>query len=719
MRILLQVVLLALFIFATLAYGAVHYWAYSIVFGATFALCAIAFLSAGFSCLRKNKVRFAVFRWPFVLFLGASVLFISFQLAPLPGGVLKTLSPYAAYLYEQAHVVTAPGGLDPGNQPWGYLSLDRDKSAKSLLALAAYLGFGFLVLRAVRRPADLTRITLVLITFSVGLSLYGLFNLGEALPKTPGVKNSLVAGARVSATLINPDHFAGYLVLAIYLAFGYLVAFLRDPPTASGRNFLQRGMSMLNAEGAYLPKALLLLFAIAVMTFVMFYTLSRGAVVGFSASLVFCFLLLFIKSRRSLFLLLMIPPAAFIAYYIRVVGADPLLQRLQETGKDLLQADDNARIHFYRAGLELWRKFPLFGSGLGSFEVIAPLMVLKYYQGSFIPYIHNDWLQLAVETGWVGGMLFVLGVGSLFASVFRRWWRTEDRFGFGFGLAAMSGMIGMGIHAFLDFGLRVPINALFLALLISLALAALDEGFGRKRKSRRASRGTSAHHWVQESPGRSGLEPSPVLDTRRLAGVRRWAVGLILLTAAALCAWSSLLMGRYGLAQNYCPSEIDTVHRRDHGVSASKLQKALRLNPLNGDYWLNLALLAGVPDAADAGDETRSDPSFPDGGQGGLDIIPKRIPGWERARAANASLQDWAYGQALLCSPAAGEFWLAYADSLREGIETGEPGAGGRLIERTVRSYAMAVELQPNSRAVRERAADFSRWLKQKDLPDN
>ncbi len=33
MHLILQVIFLTLFIFATLSYGAVHYWAYSIVFG--------------------------------------------------------------------------------------------------------------------------------------------------------------------------------------------------------------------------------------------------------------------------------------------------------------------------------------------------------------------------------------------------------------------------------------------------------------------------------------------------------------------------------------------------------------------------------------------------------------------------------------------------------------------------------------------------------------
>ncbi len=101
---------------------------------------------------------------------------------------------------------------------------------KSLLTFAAYLGFGFLVTRAVRRSRDANRFTVALIIFSVGLALYGLFSLFYAAPKIAGWKNPLDTGARVSATLVNPDHFASYLLMAIYLTFGYLAAFLKKLP---------------------------------------------------------------------------------------------------------------------------------------------------------------------------------------------------------------------------------------------------------------------------------------------------------------------------------------------------------------------------------------------------------------------------------------------------------------------------------------------------------
>ncbi len=420
MHIFLQIILLTLFIFASLSYGAVHSWAYSIVFGVTFLLCAVVFLQSGLAVLRggrrgesEHTALFSPLRGPFVIFLAAFICYILLQLTPLPGSLLKGLSPCTAYLYGQVHELTAAGvgGIEPGRLGGGYLSLDRDKTIKSLLAFAAYLGFAFLVTRAVRGSRDANRFALVIIIFSAGLSLYGLLSLFYASPKIAGWKNPFSTGSRVSATLVNADHFGSFLLMAIYLTLGYLAAFLKKlPPTVEGSR-RQRWMSILNAEEAYIPKAFLLLFLMAVMVMVLLYTLSRGAVTGLSISLVFCFLLLFLKTRRPVFLLFIIPLALFVGYYIQAVGVDPLLQRIEQTKKELLELDENARTQFYVAGLELWRKFPWFGTGLGSFEVVYPMTAPEVYKGWYIPYVHNDWLQLAVETGWTGAVLFLLAVG--------------------------------------------------------------------------------------------------------------------------------------------------------------------------------------------------------------------------------------------------------------------------------------------------------------------
>jgi hypothetical protein len=335
-------------------------------------------------------------------------------------------------------------------------------------------------------------------------------------------------------------------------------------------------------------------------------------------------------------------------------------------------------------------------------------------------------------------------------------------------------MVGMGTHAFLDFGLRIPVNAMFLVLLVALALATLNEGFGRKEIPSRISRSAVAHRHmslsrrVRSSPviwrggegnaGESGTEKLLVLEGSnwervekggeggsgfmaadqgsdsaggitvfpevtaadkgfllRTARRKRSMMCLGLLVLAIGSAWSFVLNGRYGLAQNYCPSEIDTVHRREHGVSTSKLQKALRLNPLNGEYWLSLAMLAGVSDAPHTPDEASAALVEPT-----VDISPQRIPGWEGYRTTHEPLQEWAFRRALSLSPASSVFWLAWADHLWDRLQNEEGVQGeGSLLEQAARSYRMAVELNPNSSSVFQKAADYFSWQKQKDLPEN
>ena len=186
-----------------------------------------------------------------------------------------------------------------------------------------------------------------------------------------------------------------------------------------------------------------------------------------------------------------------------------------------------------------------------------------------------------------------------------------------------------------------------------------------------------------------------------------WSQSFCLLTGTLLCVWLAVQTGRYALAQRYCPTEIDTVgNRSEFGVSAANLQGALQLNPLNGDYWLDLAISIEWVDANGTSEGIWANAD-------GSAINLEAIPGWEQARGSQESLQAWALSQALGRSPAAGEFWLVLADHLWERLQSGQGEWRGKLIDRVTQCYNMAIELQPNSSAVRERAAEFSEWLKQ------
>ncbi len=121
---------------------------------------------------------------------------------------------------------------------------------------------------------------------------------------------------------------------------------------------------------------------------------------------------------------------------------------------------------------------PWFGWGIGSFPIVFPI-----FQGDYLrdkngriearfEFAHNDWLQLAAETGLAGLLTLVIPMGI----VTRRIWRES-------GFAGRWGLAGCGViavYAWIDFPFNNP--AVF-ALWIVLVFTASGVGSTQTRKS--------------------------------------------------------------------------------------------------------------------------------------------------------------------------------------------------------------------------------------------
>jgi O-antigen ligase len=131
----------------------------------------------------------------------------------------------------------------------------------------------------------------------------------------------------------------------------------------------------------------------------------------------------------------------------------------------------DARRRAYAATLELWRRFPWTGSGLGTFRDAFPLVQPEGLDGTWW-HAHSDPLELLATAGSLGAALAAAGVAALavrLASVLRRGKRSEDRAA---GLAACGMLLAAGFHELLDFGLTMPGSALTLAVAAGAAAAA-------------------------------------------------------------------------------------------------------------------------------------------------------------------------------------------------------------------------------------------------------
>ena len=77
-----------------------------------------------------------------------------------------------------------------------------------------------------------------------------------------------------------------------------------------------------------------------------------------------------------------------------------------------LDRSASSRLSLYLTGLEVVRDHPWFGVGLGAFQEVFPAYQ-KTEPGFLIDHLHNDWLELLIEAGAAG---FVVYLGGLAAS---------------------------------------------------------------------------------------------------------------------------------------------------------------------------------------------------------------------------------------------------------------------------------------------------------------
>jgi O-antigen ligase len=253
-----------------------------------------------------------------------------------------------------------------------------------------------------------------------------------------------------------------------------MVGSLRETGQRNWRQFW-RDMAAL----ALSPRAPLRLFLV-VMVIGLVMTRSRMGNTAFFASLLVAGSVALVLSRhatRSTVILI----ASLIAIDIFIVGSwfgvEKTMQRIGETTLQQVEerGDPSAR------ALALAKDYPVFGSGGGSFYT-----AFTRYRGpelkAYFDFAHNDYLQLAAETGIVG--LALVGSLPLFALALAvlALARRRDPLARGFAFAVLMGVVSLGIHSTVDFNLQIPANALAFMVLIAYGWVAMyldRQGNGR------------------------------------------------------------------------------------------------------------------------------------------------------------------------------------------------------------------------------------------------
>ena len=434
---------LALLVWAPIPLGSNRPWAWAILELWVFALAIWWLLD--FARGRTQLSGALKAARPALLCAALWLAYVWLQLLPLPPGLLQVLSPEAAR-WHAAAVWPAPAGAAP-------LTLDQYGTLGGALKSAAYVAFFALSLALLDRPGRIAAAAYTLVISGFAQAMYG------------GLSSLSEAGGVAHGSFVNRNHYAGYLVMCLSVGLGLLISNLTGEVSHSWKQFFRNVIDWI------LSPRMMLRLALVVMVIALVLTHSRMGNTSFFLSVLITGAIgLLLAKRASKSIVILIVSLIIIDIFIvgAYFGVQKVLDRIEQTTID----ETEGRGEVASEALRLWKDYPVFGAGLGSFHVVFP----RYPEqdlGALYTHAHNDYLQFACETGVVGVALLGLLVFMSFLAALRAQIVRHDPLMRAISFGAMMAIIALGMHSAVDFNLQIPANALTFMLLLAFAWISL------------------------------------------------------------------------------------------------------------------------------------------------------------------------------------------------------------------------------------------------------
>ena len=549
--------IIGLLIFAPLAFGSVHVWAYTVVELGVFALLSLWILDR-FIFSKSDTAAWV--KTPANLFLILLMGLIGLQLVPLPPSWAAFFSPqtYAdkKTLYE---VLTRAG---EGGGGWMPLAYFRHPVVVQGLKLIAYLGMFFLVLNTVRSKKRLDILIYVLILMGLFEALYAIYQLFSDTPRVLWWGRRGGLGGRASGTYIVSNHFAGYLEMVIPLLFGFMIAQRRRhrrvfSGLGGGRAALQRLVGLFAPESAS-PRMLFFFFSALVMTLALLLSGSRGGILSMSAGMLGIAAIFFSKSGYRKYGSLAIVFCVLAFSYGVHIGIENTLKRFER-----LESLEE-RLLITRTIVPMVGEYKAVGVGWGNFQYVYPRFSPDdFNRVSSSNHAHNDWIEALSEVGLTGGMLIATAFIVFLFKMVRVWRNRRDLYALGVGAGVMAGLLAVAFHSYFELNMHIPANPLTLAAILALGYAALHcQGRGFKEQFFYSTREIS------------------------LTARRRYAVAGVLLFILAVVMVASV---RHFRAEIKAPTEWNSTLNLNWNPQLIEVQGAIEINPANAEYHFKKA----------------------------------------------------------------------------------------------------------------------------------
>jgi len=431
--------LAVIIVLATLLFGAVEVWSAA-------AVMLLVFATGLFWSIKNANLKGDLPENTGKLFLVALIFcgYIGFQLIPLPAAVVSFISPVTARardFYSISGMKFMPLSFDP------YLTINE------LLRAAAFFMVFFISSIMFRDREKLTKMIIILIVFGFCLAVFAIMQKATWNNKIYWIRE-LTAGGTPFGPFVNRNHFAGFIGMLVPLGLGYT----------------------LTRE--YREKLIFFGFLTVIMTLSLFFSLSRGGIVSFFASMSLFSILVVITRVQTKKMWAVAAFLIIVAAYLVYLGIDPVIDRFSETSISKEQ-----RIIVWQSTLTAFRDFWLTGSGLGTFIDMFHLYSPASAQSSIYDHAHNDYLEYMLETGTIGLTLLFTFAGLLLYPLAKADFRGKRGM---IRIAVLSSVFSILMHSIFDFNLHILSNMLLLAVVLGMlsSLTITSEEKYHKRKAK-------------------------------------------------------------------------------------------------------------------------------------------------------------------------------------------------------------------------------------------
>ncbi len=435
---------LALLFWAPIPLGSNRPWAWAIIETIAFILLAIYLFSA-----IKNKENI----WqrchnykPLIIIFSCVQCWVFIQTIPIPVAWLYSISPELSNIYTY---------LSPS---FATLSLDSAQSTVALYKGLAYLCLILLTIFLVNSEIRFKNLLITMVASGTFQAIYG------SLQSLSGNKKSwvfeLANSSIATGGFIYKNHFANFLLLTISMGVGLLVAGLSNHKATTSKEFFRRIISVLIQGKAVIRISL----ALMVIGLVLSRSRMGNAAVFSAMAITGLFSLFFFKQKSKGLTILIVSLFVIDAFILGAwFGIDKVKTRLEQTN---LMHETRDEVDIY--GLELIEKYPLTGTGAGSFYATFPTVQRADVQ-LFYDHAHNDYLQFAIEFGLPATILLgIMILWSLWQTIYTMRQRHSNLMkGAAFG--CMMAIIGMLIHISVDFNLQAPANTIYFLIILTLS----------------------------------------------------------------------------------------------------------------------------------------------------------------------------------------------------------------------------------------------------------